>query len=193
MNISECQKCDYSCCKETNKSIMNLQKKSIMNLQKKCDDLEKGYKNLNIAYDKLNESYHHILNLANKINIEKCDLEKQNQAWKEWTKNKDRDFDYKLEQYVKEINRLHTENEKLKEENKQLEGRNAILHTSEKQLCTQVDSLEEKNKELKKRIDELDKECIKLYFNIRDKKNKEIEELKQELINSHNVIHILIQ
>lgn len=108
MNTSECQKCDYSCCEKTNKFIMNL--------QKKYNDLEKEYKNLNIAYDKLNESCYYMTNVANKLNIEKCDLEKQNQAWKEWTKNKDKDFDYKLEQYVKEINRMRKNEKKLKEE-----------------------------------------------------------------------------
>lgn len=155
MNTIECRKCDYSCCEKTNKFIMNL--------QKEYNDLEKEHENLNTAYDKLNDSYHYMTNVANKLSIEKYDLEKQNQAWKEWTKNKDRDFDYKLEQYVKEINRMREDKNKLKEEifrlqkkcnklkeeNEQLEGRNVILNISEKQLCIQVDNLEKENKKLK--------------------------------------------
>ena len=48
-------------------------------------------------------------------------------------------------------------------------------------LCDLLNEQEEEIKQLKEQINELDEECTKLYFNILDKKNKKIKELKQEL------------
>ena len=154
MNTSECQRCDYNCCEKTNKFIMNL--------QKKYNDLEKENKNIKIAYDKLNESYYSILNTANKISIEKYDLEKQNKAWKDWVKGKEKDFDYKLEQYVKEVNRLRTENEKMKEtikenektirKNQEIVDKSMTYQSFAIQASDLIEDMREDNKKLKEEI-----------------------------------------